>query len=267
MKKVSIIVATYNQAKYLPVCLDSIWFQEYPEIEIVVVNDGSTDDTDQIMQMYAETIQSEKTSYAANYNESTGEVERCRHDRYPKQGRNLVYLRHEKNQGLSAALNTGFQACTGAFCTFIASDDMLLPGMVSDLMSVLEKKEADFAYADIHIVDDLGRILRRFSFPAYSFEDSFCRWYLLGVCKLYRRELHERFGYFDPNSVPQDHDMYLRFAMGGARFVHVPKVLANVRIHDGQRAVDNHLPANWSKLYSECAELVVKARGFNSEKI
>ena len=168
---VSIIVATYNQAKYLPVCLDSIWFQEYPEIEIVVVNDGSPDDTDQIMQQYEEAIRSEKTSYASNYNEGTGEVERCWHDRYPKQGRNLVYLRHEKNQGLSVALNTGFQACTGKFCTFIASDDMLLPSMVGDLMSVLEKKEADFAYADIHIVDDSSRILRRFSFPEYSFED------------------------------------------------------------------------------------------------
>jgi hypothetical protein len=54
--------------------------------------------------------------------------------------------------------------------------------------------------------------------------------------------------------------MYLRFAMNGARFVHIPKVLANVRLHDDQRQVDNHLPANWAQLYKESAALVCKAR-------
>ena len=47
------------------------------------------------------------------------------------------------------------------------------------------------------------------------------------LCKLYKRELHDRVGYYDEQIKPQDHDMFLRFAMNGAKFVHIPKVLAN----------------------------------------
>jgi hypothetical protein len=112
--------------------------------------------------------------------------------------------------------------------------------MVSDLSRALAETGADFAYADMHVVDDAGRILRRFALPDYTFEAAFCRWYLCGICKLYKRELHDRFGGYDPDWVSQDHELYLRFAMGGARFTHVAKVLAHVRIHESDRKRDNH---------------------------
>ena len=256
---VSIVVPTYNQSQYLPVCLDAIWFQSYPSIEVIVVDDGSTDDTGEILDQYNAALAEEKVSYACNYNTQNNVVERCRHRRYPSAGRDLRIIHHPENRGLGSALNTGFRSATGEYCTFIASDDMLLPSAMSDLAALLDQGY-DFAYADMHIVNDSGRILRRFSLPDYSFENAFCRWYLCGVCKLYRRELHDRFGYYDEKSKPQDHDMYLRFAMGGARFVHLPKVLANVRFHDGDRNVDNHSPANWNRLYEESAALVRQAR-------
>ena len=69
-------------------------------------------------------------------------------------------------------------------------------------------------------------------------------------------------GYYDENIKPQDHEMFLRFAMNGAKFIHLPKVLANVRIHDKERHVYNHSSANWDRLYGESAELVLKARRF-----
>ena len=261
-KTISIIVPTYNQDNYLPICLNSIWFQEWSDIEIIVVNDGSNDATRDVLDAYLEAVTSERVSYACTYNEKTGVVERYEHLRYPPEGRELRIMHHSNNKGLGAALNTGFRAATGEYCTFIASDDMLLPSAMTELYNALELHEADFAYADLHIVDDAGRILRRFSFPDYSFENSFCRWYLCGVCKLYRRVLHERLGYYDEEIKPQDHEMFLRFAMNGARFVHVPKVLANVRIHDGDRQIHNHTPANWNKLYEQSSALVVKARRY-----
>jgi Glycosyltransferases, probably involved in cell wall biogenesis len=260
MKKVSIIIPCYNQDKYLGICLDSAWFQEYGNLEIVVVNDGSTDSTDAVIDAFEKSIGTETVSYAARLNDETGEVERVEHPRYSAEGRELVVIRHERNKGLSEALNTGFRACTGDYCTFIASDDMLLPGMVAELVDAIESEGGDFAYADMHVVDDAGRILRRFSLPDYSFDAAFCQWYLVGVCKLYRRELHEKFGYFDPAVYPQDHDMYLRFAMGGARFLHVGKVLANVRHHGPQREVYNHSNENWRTLFDQSSELVRVAR-------
>lgn len=261
MEKVSIVVATFNQAAYLPVCLDSIYFQDHPDIEIVVVNDGSTDDTARVLDDYQKAVATEETSYAARYDEQSGTVLRNRHSRYPRHGRTLRVI-HQENLGLSQALNAGTRAASGEFVTFIASDDMLLPSMVSTLLAAIKDTSADFAYADMHIVDDAGRILRRFALPDYSFQASFCDWYLCGICKLYRKRLHDVSGYFDPACVSQDHDMYLRFAMDGARFVHVPRVLANVRIHDRDRKVDNHSPEKESRQIADSIRLALKARQF-----
>lgn len=258
--KASVIVPAYNQARYLPMTLDAIWFQDYPEVEIIVVNDGSPDDTARVLADYARAVADETASYASGLDEASGEVLRTLHPRYPRVGRELRVITHETNRGLSNALNTGFQAATGELCTFIASDDLLLPSMLSDLAALLHETGADFAYADMHIVDDPGNILRRFSLPDYSFEACFCNWYLCGVCKLYRRELHEAHGYFREDLTVQDHEMYLRFAMNGARFIHCPKVLANARIHAGERQRDNHSSANKARLYRESSELVRLAR-------
>lgn len=262
---ISVIIPTYNQARYLPMCLDSVWFQDYPDVEIIVVNDGSTDETETVLADYKHAVASGMASYAANLNEANSEVERVWHKRYPEEGRVLTCMTNEQNIGLSNTLNQGFQAAKGELCTFIASDDMLLPSMLSDLHQTLEDNNADFAYADMHIVDDTGRILRRFSLPDYSFEASFCSWYLCGICKLYKRKLHDISGWYDPNIAPQDHDMYLRFAMDGAKFVHVPKVLANARIHDKDRQVANHAPDQWTRLFQESSLLVKKARHFNAK--
>ncbi|EPR37182.1 glycosyl transferase family 2 [Desulfovibrio sp. X2] len=262
MHKVTVVVPTYNQAAYLPTCLDSVWFQDYPDVEIVVVDDASNDGTAEVLAQYAAAVSSERTSFASNYDEGTGTIERQWHLRYPPEGRSLVLLRHETNKGLSAALNTGFQAARGEYCTFIASDDILLPSMASELAAALDANAADFAYADMHVVDDNGRVMRRFSLPDYTFEDAFCRWYLCGICKLYKRELHERLGYYDLSCVSQDHEMFLRFAMGGARFVHVPKILANVRIHEKDRKVGNHSPEKESRQMGDSVKLVRLAREF-----
>ena len=259
MQSISIIIPTYNQSLYLPICLDSVWFQDWPEIEIIIVNDGSTDNTKDTLARYVSAIRNDRVSYASDYSDDSGVVERSFHLRYPAEGRALNIIDHKENKGLGATINSGIRAAAGDYCTFIASDDMLLPSAMSELAALLNQGY-DFAYADMHIIDDCGRILRRFSLPDYTFENAFCHWYLCGVCKLYRRELHDLIGYYDEEIKPQDHEMFLRFAINGARFVHVPKVLANVRIHNEEREVINHSPANWSRLYEESAVLVQKAR-------
>lgn len=254
----SIVIPTYNQARFLPACLDAVWFQDYPDLEILVVNDGSTDDTRAVLDAYLRDVDADTASYASFYDPARNVIERVAHPRYPRQGRRLRLLHHEQNRGLAAALNTGCAAATGQWCTYIPSDDVPVPNMVAALAAVLEDG-ADFAYADMAIVNEAGRWLRRFSLPEYSFQRSFADWYLCGVAKLYRTELHTRFGYYDEGLLAHDHELFQRFALGGARFVHVPHVLMYVLDH-GRREVDIHAPANWDRLLEESKAIVGQAR-------
>lgn len=54
MVKISIVIPTYNQVQYMPICLDSAWFQDYQDIEIIVINDGSSDKTYEVLKAYEE---------------------------------------------------------------------------------------------------------------------------------------------------------------------------------------------------------------------
>lgn len=260
----SIVVPTYNQARYLPACLDSIWFQDYPALEIVVVADPSPDDTFAVLRDYERAVAEDTASYASDWDDLRGEVLRTSHPRYPAQGRRLRVVYNQKRAGHGQAYNQGMRLATGEYVTYVASDDLLHPHMVARLATALASG-ADFAYSDMTVVDDELRVLRRFSLPDYSFEANFCHWYLLGVSKVYRRELHERFGYFDPFWLANDHECYLRFALGGARFVHVPENLYMVRSHD-RRQHDVHAPATYERLYRESAELVARARAYARAK-
>jgi glycosyltransferase involved in cell wall biosynthesis len=255
---VSIVVPTFNQARYLPACLDAVWFQDYPDLEVLVVDDGATDDTRDVLAAYVRGLAEDTASFASRYDAGRDVIERVVHPRYPREGRRLRLIHHETNRGLAAALNTGFAAATGAYCTYIPSDDAPLPAMISVLAQALDRG-ADFAYADMAVVDDAGRWLRRFALPDYSFERCFCDWYLCGVAKLYRASLHARFGLYDEALLAHDHELFLRFAEGGAAFVHVPQVLMYVRDH-ARREVDIHAPDNWNRLLEESKVLVARAR-------
>lgn len=102
--KVSIIVPVYNTAKYLPACIESILNQTYENLEIIFVDDGSTDDSNKILASYAK-----------------------------KDSR--VKIINQKNSGQSAARNKGLKYATGDFISFIDSDDEIASTFISDLFS------------------------------------------------------------------------------------------------------------------------------------
>jgi glycosyltransferase involved in cell wall biosynthesis len=257
---VSVVVPTFNQVRYLPACLDSLWFQTCGDLEIVVVNDGSTDETAAALAAYLKALESDTASYASRYDSDTGALSRVIHDRYPKPGRRIKVVSHEKNLGLASALNSGFGAAAGEYCTYVPSDDWAYPDMIEELWRALLRDGADFAYGDMHIVNDEGRILRHFGLPDYSFARCFADWYLCGDAKLYRRALHDAFGYYDTALLAHDHELFLRFAMGGAAFTHVARPLLAKRDHSGHRAVDIHAPDTWSRLIEESKALALTAR-------
>ena len=260
MKKISIVVPSYNHAEYIESCLDSIYFQDYPNIEIIIVDDNSSDNSVEVISNWISRIE-EEASFASKYNEKDDKIERIHHKRYNRSGRTIIFEKNEENLGSTSNYNKGFKLATGEYCTFVASDDIAHPQLFSTLADSLDKDAADFVYCDMFIVDDHQRILREFKLPDYSFERSFCDWYLCGVATLYRRSLHEKYGYYDEASAADDHECYLRFAMNGARFLHIPKTMYNVRSHD-QRQVGLHAPGNFNALLEESKRLTLKARAW-----
>lgn len=113
-EKISVIIPVYNVEPYLGKCLDSLCNQTYRNIEIIAVDDGSTDNSGQICDIYSK-----------------------RDSR--------VHVIHQENGGLSSARNRGLETATGAYIGFVDSDDWVGTEMYETLLSVLQDQEADIA--------------------------------------------------------------------------------------------------------------------------
>ena len=105
-KNVSVVIPSYNSAQFLPEAIESVLEQSYPHFEVIVVDDGSTDDTKEV----------------------------C--DRYPK-----VKYFYQKNQGHATARNTGLRISTGEYIIFLDSDDCLLPEAIEIGVNHLNRSE------------------------------------------------------------------------------------------------------------------------------
>lgn len=110
----SVIVPVYNVASYLPECLDSILSQDYEHLEVILINDGSKDDSGDICDRYAAVD-------------------------------SRIRVIHQKNCGAAAAKNAGLRIATGQYLTFVDSDDYLEPNVYGYMLSVLKESEADAA--------------------------------------------------------------------------------------------------------------------------
>ena len=123
-KKISVIVPVYKVEKYLDKCLDSLVNQTYDNLEIIVVNDCSPDNSESIIKKY-------KSKY-----------------------KNIVYVKNEKNGGLSFSRNAGIAKSTGEYLGFVDSDDYVPYDYYESLMDSITKDKADIAVCDINIVDE-----------------------------------------------------------------------------------------------------------------
>ncbi|MBR3115790.1 glycosyltransferase [Candidatus Saccharibacteria bacterium] len=112
--KVSVIIPVYNTAKYLPACLDSVLAETHRDLEVICVNDGSTDKSPTILKKYV--------------NQDS-----------------RIKVINQKNQGLSAARNAGLKTATGDYITFIDSDDEVKPEMIESLLKALKDSQAGIA--------------------------------------------------------------------------------------------------------------------------
>lgn len=108
--RISIIIPAYNAAAFLPECLDSIFCQQYADYEVLCIDDGSTDNTPELLQHYAE--------------------------RHPQ-----LHILSQPNQGMSTARNHGLKEARGEYILFVDSDDLLTDGALATLASELNGED------------------------------------------------------------------------------------------------------------------------------
>lgn len=206
----SVVVPTYNRCTYIDETLKSILDQDHPALQVVVVDDGSTDDTQAVLSAIAATD-----------------------DR-------LVVVRQD-NEGQSSAVNNGFRRSSGEYITLVSDDDPLLPGALSTLVAVLERDdEILVVYPDWLMVDETGKTIHEVRSPDYDLvRMTLMAMCFPGPCTTFRRRVLDQVGGWDTRyRLVADFDFWLRIGLLGPMRRH-PEVLATWRRHPDSQTINS----------------------------
>jgi glycosyltransferase involved in cell wall biosynthesis len=177
---ISIVLPTYNGARYLRKSVDSCLSQTFGDFELIIVDDCSTDETGKIADAYA-------------------------------QADHRVRVIHNAfNKKLPLSLNTGFEEAKGKYHTWTSDDNYYAPGALGVLVSELEKHpEVDLVYTDYNLVDDQDRVIGNRKFN--NIYDGFTEWLGCGACFLYKREIFFANKGYNPGAfLIEDYDFFMR---------------------------------------------------------
>jgi glycosyltransferase involved in cell wall biosynthesis len=205
MPTVSIVVPAYNQCRYLGDAIRSAMTQTHANLEVIVVDDGSTDDTAAVCRSFTDT---------------------------------RVRYVWQENRGLSAARNTGIRESRGEFLTFLDSDDLFLPEKVALLLGAFERDpDLGLVAGQAVLIDQHGQRLGEvFDRPLPDEPTDLLLGNPLHVGSvLLRRGWQERVGLFDESLRSyEDWDLWLRLARAGCKMGWVPQPVSLYRFHQDQ---------------------------------
>jgi hypothetical protein len=216
--RISVVTVSFNQCNFLRECLDSVLGQNYPNLEFIVIDGGSTDGSTEILESY-------------------------RH--------RLSYLVIEPDRGQSHALNKGFQLATGDVLTWLCSDDRLEPGALEAVAKARSTYGADIVSGGCRVIDAAGqtKLIHYSGFlkgrqSPLSFGDmaSFSSTWQKGLYfyqpeLFFTRDLWNRAGshVMEHLHYAMDYELFLRFALSGARLYALDQILACSRQHEDQK--------------------------------
>ena len=196
---ISIILPVYNGEKYLSQSIESCLNQTFKNIELIIVNDCSTDNTLSIANQYAE--RDNKVKVVSNV----------------------------ENKKLPASLNIGHNEAKGDFITWTSDDNFYELNALEELLKSLLENEADIVYSNIFLIDNLGnriRDVRLLGFENLIFGN------VIGSCFLYRRNVFQKNnGYNETLFLLEDYDFWLR-AILHSKFYKLEKFFYNYRKHE-----------------------------------
>jgi len=198
MTLVSVITPSYNQAAYLEQTMLSVLSQDYPRIEYIVIDGGSTDNSVDIIKNYAN---------------------------------QLAYWVSEKDNGQADAINKGFARVTGDVIAWLNSDDYYLPGAVSAAVKIFdERPHVALVYGNMLAVDEHGKTFNTLNYKQLTLEDLLC-FQIIGQPAVFMRrsvlgnlKLDSKFHFL------LDHDLWIQIARRG-NILHINQTWAAARYH------------------------------------
>lgn len=204
MPKISVVIPTYNQAKYLNQSIESVLNQTLDDFELIIVNDGSIDSTPQILE---------------GVNDKR------------------VKVFHQQNRGQCSAMNFGFKEASGEYLTWLASDNLFEPCFLEKASLFLEQKpDISLVYSSFKNIDSNGKFIN------YTFLEPYYQGLLLvnpgsvGMAFLYRKTVMEKIGSY--NGLIDDLDYWLRAARH-FKFAFLPEILGQNRKHLEMKTTKN----------------------------
>ena len=213
--KVSIVIPVYNAEKYLDECINSALNQTFQDIEIIAVDDGSTDNSPKILKKYSDKIK----------------------------------IITKTNGGTATALNAGINKATGEWIKWLSADDALYPNAVKELILEAEKlqnKKNVILNSNYDKIDSSGEVIKQFIEPNYNDMNPFDVNVILldnfignGTTSLIHKSAFDKYGYFDETiGFQEDLELWLRFCLQfNCRLKLVPKILAKYRVHEKQLTI------------------------------
>ena len=205
MPRVSVIIPSYNCARFIDRALQSVLDQTYSDYEIIVVDDGSSDETREVVMRY---------------------------------GSEIRYM-YQRNRGLSAARNYALGAATGELIAYLDADDAWYPTKLEKQVAFLDANpRCGFVHSDVDVLDDRDQVVRR------NFNRETGRLVPIGKCMLallerchvqiltvlIRHDIVRKVGYFDERLIGvQDYLQWILAAMEGAELGYIDESLALYR--------------------------------------
>jgi glycosyltransferase involved in cell wall biosynthesis len=202
LPSITVVVPSYRQGAFLEETIRSVLLQGYPDLELIVNDGGSTDDTVAVIRKYERWI----SAWVS-----------------------------ERDGGQSAAINKGWRRAAGELLTWLNSDDLLLPGWAHEMAGAfVADATVDLAYCDVNVIDKDSRFQWLVEGTEPQVEGVVVMWrtpfFQQGF--LARRETLEACDYVDESlHFAMDTDLWLRILLAGRRFAHVRRPLGALRIH------------------------------------
>ena len=207
LPKITVVTPSYNQGAYLEETIRSVLDQRYPNLEYIVIDGGSTDQSLDIIRKYASHFQ---------------------------------YWVSEKDSGQTEAINKGLRRATGELVTWLNSDDVFTPNALHHVAKAYLEQPADVIYGDYILMTSRGKpFLKRREIP-FDYELLLYGVNFIGQPSSYiRRSVFLQHGFLDESmQFSMDYELWLRIGKAGAQFRHIKEFLSYYRYHETSKTVN-----------------------------